>query len=155
MNLKGQSIYLRPRVRGGGGEGQESGQGGGAGRHSGRVTQTREYRDIQTREDCEALVRAFYGRALEDPIIGWIFTEVGRQPWIVYETMRTSEAVTSAGGLWFVLAGAIALYAVLGTVSVIALKTIARRAAEEDGDEGGDVPYGPPSTGEPGAVGAR
>ena len=86
---------------------------------------------------------------------GWIVTEVGRQPWIVYETMRTSEAVTSAGGLWFVFAGAVVLYAVLGVISVLALKTIARRANEEDGDEGGDVPYGPPSSGEPGAVGAR
>ena len=34
--------------------------------------------DIETREDCERLVRAFYGRALEDPIIGWIFTDVAR-----------------------------------------------------------------------------
>jgi hemoglobin len=38
----------------------------------------REYRDIETRDDCEALVRAFYGRALGDPIIGWIFTDVAR-----------------------------------------------------------------------------
>lgn len=34
--------------------------------------------DIETRADCERLVRAFYGRALEDPIIGWIFTDVAR-----------------------------------------------------------------------------
>jgi hemoglobin len=34
--------------------------------------------DIETREDCERLVRAFYGRALEDPIIGWLFTDVAR-----------------------------------------------------------------------------
>jgi hemoglobin len=40
------------------------------------VATTREYRDIETRDDCETLVRAFYGRALEDPIIGWIFTDV-------------------------------------------------------------------------------
>jgi hemoglobin len=33
-------------------------------------------RDIEDRSDCERLVRAFYGRALEDPIIGWIFTDV-------------------------------------------------------------------------------
>ena len=32
--------------------------------------------DIQTRADCEQLVRAFYGRALADPIIGWLFTDV-------------------------------------------------------------------------------
>ncbi|MBB4662305.1 group III truncated hemoglobin [Conexibacter arvalis] len=34
--------------------------------------------DIATREDCERLVRAFYGRALTDPIIGFIFTDVAR-----------------------------------------------------------------------------
>jgi hemoglobin len=32
--------------------------------------------DIRTREDCEQLVRAFYGRALADPILGFIFTDV-------------------------------------------------------------------------------
>ena len=32
-------------------------------------------------------------------ICGWIATEVGRQPWIVYEVMRTEEAVTQADGL--------------------------------------------------------
>ncbi len=34
--------------------------------------------DIESRADCERLVRAFYGRALEDPIIGWIFTDVAK-----------------------------------------------------------------------------
>lgn len=32
-------------------------------------------------------------------IAGWITTEVGRQPWIVYYTMRTSQAVTGARGI--------------------------------------------------------
>jgi cytochrome bd ubiquinol oxidase subunit I len=32
-------------------------------------------------------------------IAGWITTEVGRQPWIVYGVMRTSEAVTGASGI--------------------------------------------------------
>ena len=32
--------------------------------------------DIEDRADCEALVRAFYGRALVDPVIGFIFTDV-------------------------------------------------------------------------------
>jgi len=35
-------------------------------------------RDIETRADCERLVRAFYGRALEDPTIGFIFTDVAK-----------------------------------------------------------------------------
>lgn len=34
--------------------------------------------DIETRADCERLVRAFYGRALHDPLIGWIFTDVAK-----------------------------------------------------------------------------
>jgi hemoglobin len=34
--------------------------------------------DIESREDCERLVRAFYGRTLHDPMIGWIFTDVAK-----------------------------------------------------------------------------
>jgi hemoglobin len=34
--------------------------------------------DIENRGDCERLVRAFYGRALEDPVIGWIFVDVAK-----------------------------------------------------------------------------
>jgi hemoglobin len=34
--------------------------------------------DIRSRADCERLVRAFYGRALEDPIIGFIFVDVAK-----------------------------------------------------------------------------
>ena len=36
-------------------------------------------------------------------IAGWITTEVGRQPWIVYGVMRTEEAVTGAEGMPFAL----------------------------------------------------
>ena len=32
-------------------------------------------------------------------ISGWVTTEVGRQPWVVYHVMRTSQAVTGASGL--------------------------------------------------------
>jgi hemoglobin len=35
-------------------------------------------RDIEDRGDCERLVRAFYGRALVDPIIGYIFADVAK-----------------------------------------------------------------------------
>ncbi|HEY3774018.1 MAG TPA: group III truncated hemoglobin [Solirubrobacteraceae bacterium] len=35
-----------------------------------------ELHDIESREDCEALVRTFYGRAMTDPILGFIFTDV-------------------------------------------------------------------------------
>jgi len=32
-------------------------------------------------------------------VAGWVTTEVGRQPWVVYGVMRTSDAVTGAGGI--------------------------------------------------------
>src|SRR4029077_15106794 len=32
-------------------------------------------------------------------IAGWVVTEVGRQPWVVYRVMRTADAVTGAGGI--------------------------------------------------------
>jgi cytochrome bd ubiquinol oxidase subunit I len=37
--------------------------------------------------------------ALAALLSGWVTTEVGRQPWIVYEVMRTREAVTGASGI--------------------------------------------------------
>jgi hemoglobin len=39
---------------------------------------TAQLHDITTREDCERLVRAFYGRALTDPVIGFIFVDVAK-----------------------------------------------------------------------------
>jgi cytochrome d ubiquinol oxidase subunit I len=82
---------------------------------------------------------------------GWIVTEVGRQPWIVWEQMRTSEAVTDAGGLWFVFAGAVLLYAALGTFAVIAIRHLSRADDHDEGDSGGSeagVPYGPMASSE-------
>jgi cytochrome d ubiquinol oxidase subunit I len=43
-------------------------------------------------------------------IAGWIATEVGRQPWIVYEVMRTSDAVTASDGLEVGFAVLVAVY---------------------------------------------
>ena len=34
--------------------------------------------DIETREDCERLVRAFYEKAMEDELIGYLFTDVAQ-----------------------------------------------------------------------------
>ena len=35
-----------------------------------------ELPDIEDRADVERLVRAFYGKAMEDELIGWLFTDV-------------------------------------------------------------------------------
>ena len=47
-------------------------------------------------------------------IAGWVTTEVGRQPWVVYRIMRTSQAVTGAGGIPVGYATLAAVYFALG-----------------------------------------
>jgi cytochrome d ubiquinol oxidase subunit I len=71
---------------------------------------------------------------------GWIVTEVGRQPWIVWHYMRTAEAVTPAHGIWFSFALVLALYATIGTIAVLVLRNMSRRWRE-----GADpaTPYAP------------
>ncbi len=71
---------------------------------------------------------------------GWIVTEVGRQPWIVYGHMRVEDAVTGAQGLWFVFALTFALYVALGVATVLVIRGMARRWRDIDEE---DVPYGP------------
>src|SRR5256714_11132199 len=74
---------------------------------------------------------------------GWIVTEVGRQPWIVYNVLRTKDAVTTAGGVPVMFGAILLIYTVVGVVAVLALRAMARRWREgEVPDE--DVPYGPP-----------
>jgi cytochrome bd ubiquinol oxidase subunit I len=65
-------------------------------------------------------------------IAGWITTEVGRQPWIVYETMRTTQAVTAADGLEIGYAVLIAVYLSLGAGVVWLLRRLKRRPAESE-----------------------
>ncbi|MBA2506516.1 MAG: cytochrome ubiquinol oxidase subunit I [Thermoleophilaceae bacterium] len=74
---------------------------------------------------------------------GWIVTEVGRQPWVVYEILRTEDAVTTADGIWFTFIGSLVLYASLGVITVLVLRGMARRWREGD-LKVEDVPYGPP-----------
>ena len=73
---------------------------------------------------------------------GWIVTEVGRQPWVVYEVMRTEEAITGASGVWITFSAALALYTALGVATVLILRTMARRWRAEGIGEA-EVPYGP------------
>jgi cytochrome bd ubiquinol oxidase subunit I len=65
-------------------------------------------------------------------IAGWITTEVGRQPWIVYKVMRTTQAVTSADGLAVGYAVLVAVYISLGAMVVWLLRRLARRPAESE-----------------------
>jgi cytochrome d ubiquinol oxidase subunit I len=59
---------------------------------------------------------------------GWIVTEVGRQPWIVFEQMRTADAVTTHGSVGWWLAATIGIYALLGVACAWLLLRLARVA---------------------------
>jgi cytochrome d ubiquinol oxidase subunit I len=60
---------------------------------------------------------------------GWIATEVGRQPWIVYDIMRVEDAVTTAAGIrlgYYIL---IAVYVALTLGTLYVLRRLARSGA--------------------------
>jgi cytochrome bd ubiquinol oxidase subunit I len=73
---------------------------------------------------------------------GWIVTEVGRQPWVVYNILLTKDAVTQANGVWVTFGLIVGLYVILGVALVITLRAMARRWRGA-GDEDSEVPYGP------------
>ena len=57
---------------------------------------------------------------------GWVTTEVGRQPWIVYGIMRTRDAVSSAPGLRAGLFALLVVYTVMTVATVYVLRRLAR-----------------------------
>jgi cytochrome bd ubiquinol oxidase subunit I len=68
--------------------------------------------------------------ALVAVIAGWIVTEVGRQPWVVYHAMRTSEAITGAGGIPVGYATLVAVYLGLGAAVFWVLRRLAAAPVE-------------------------
>jgi cytochrome d ubiquinol oxidase subunit I len=60
-------------------------------------------------------------------IAGWVTTEVGRQPWVVYEVMRTEEAVTGAGGIPVGFAALGLVYAGLIAIAIVMLRRLGRQ----------------------------
>ena len=81
---------------------------------------------------------------------GWIVTEVGRQPWVVYGLLLTKDALTTANGVPVTLTLTILIYGVLSftTVGVPWLMSRRWRAQDPEGNDGGEdderTPYGPP-----------
>jgi cytochrome bd ubiquinol oxidase subunit I len=88
---------------------------------------------------------------------GWITTEVGRQPWIVYGLMRVGDAVTPApaAAIWTMFGVLLVAYAVIAFLFVTVLLQLSARWRREDaGARAGPAPelgapYGPPSRGAP------
>ena len=60
---------------------------------------------------------------------GWMVAEVGRQPWIVYGLMRTTDAVSPvpASSVTLSLAAFIVVYTVLGVLDIYLLAKYARK----------------------------
>jgi cytochrome d ubiquinol oxidase subunit I len=74
--------------------------------------------------------------ALVALISGWIVTEVGRQPWIVYQLMKTREAVTGAEGIPVGYATLAVVYVGLASLAFYMLRRLARQGPEPIDREG-------------------
>jgi cytochrome d ubiquinol oxidase subunit I len=73
-------------------------------------------------------------------IAGWFVTEVGRQPWIVYEFMRVEEAVTGAEGIPVGYATLVVVYVGLYSVALYMLRRLTRKPPEAEVQPGpGDI----------------
>jgi cytochrome d ubiquinol oxidase subunit I len=64
-------------------------------------------------------------------ICGWIVTEVGRQPWVVYHVMRTREAVTNAAGIPVGYGVLAATYLLVAAAVAWVLRRLAARPLDE------------------------
>ena len=74
---------------------------------------------------------------------GWIATEVGRQPWVVWQVLRTADAAGDSPWIWWSLIGTIIVYTAMTMGAFVVLRSMARRwrAGEHDLPS----PYGPGS----------
>jgi cytochrome d ubiquinol oxidase subunit I len=57
---------------------------------------------------------------------GWIVTEIGRQPWVVYQQFRTADAVTT-NNVVPALTVIVVLYVCLGVGAIMLLRSMSRR----------------------------
>jgi cytochrome d ubiquinol oxidase subunit I len=63
-------------------------------------------------------------------IAGWVTTEVGRQPWVVYRVMPTADAVTGAGGIPVGYGTLVVTYGALAVAVAWILRRLARKPLE-------------------------
>jgi cytochrome d ubiquinol oxidase subunit I len=87
-------------------------------------------------------------------LAGWVVTEVGRQPWIVYEVMRTRDAVTDASGVAWGLAIIALVYLSLTVGTIYTLRRLARRPIVVSAGGAGAGEAGAGGSGEVGASAA-
>jgi cytochrome d ubiquinol oxidase subunit I len=73
---------------------------------------------------------------------GWVVSEVGRQPWIVYNLMKVEDAATGNTGVWITFIAIALLYIGLAVTTILILRRLSRRFARQEVAEH-DIPYGP------------
>jgi cytochrome bd ubiquinol oxidase subunit I len=77
---------------------------------------------------------------------GWVVTEEGRQPWVVYGLQTTTQAATTNGGVLASLSIVVVGYGVIGAATIAILLMLSRRWRRDDRADAA-VPYGPPRAG--------
>jgi len=84
-----------------------------------------------------ALVVAAGPLSLVALIAGWVTTEVGRQPWVVYRVMPTADAVTGAGGIPIGYGTLLVVYIALAFAVAWILRRLARKPLPSADTPGG------------------
>jgi cytochrome d ubiquinol oxidase subunit I len=74
---------------------------------------------------------------------GWVVTEVGRQPWIVFDYMKVEDAATGNEGVWLTFLVIAVIYVVVAVSLILIMRLMSRRFRAGDDAEQTDVPYGP------------
>jgi cytochrome d ubiquinol oxidase subunit I len=67
--------------------------------------------------------------------LGWIVAEVGRQPWIVYGLMKTSDAISqnvTTGQVWMSLIGFFIFYGTLAVVDIFLLTKFSKEGPKPE-----------------------
>ena len=62
---------------------------------------------------------------------GWIFTEMGRQPWVVFGLLKTANAVSPSVPAWSIgisLAAYVLVYGVLAAITVYLMMRVVNQA---------------------------
>jgi cytochrome bd ubiquinol oxidase subunit I len=75
-------------------------------------------------------------------LVGWVFTEMGRQPWIVFGLMLTEDGVSPSVPGWTVLISLVSFTLIYAALAVVEFRLILKHAQKgpeplPDPDDGG------------------
>ena len=76
-------------------------------------------------------------------LVGWIFTEMGRQPWIVFGVMTTEQGISPGVPAWSVLVSMITFTVLYGALAVVEFRLILKAVKKDpepiETDESGNA----------------